>query len=146
MSCNFDKRAIKPWGLALHRRPLLGERSQVCHRGRDPGASGHEGLMRCADEVGAQSVPPAVEVHDNGLDLCQIPHQVGPGDLHPACLLPSVPIHLQPQRQKAGDEMADAGVITMMEARAHFQRRLLHPEHPFHPPQPLIPFPPGNGA
>src|SRR6266446_126893 len=47
-------------------------------------------------------------------------------------------VDLQPQRQEAGDDVPDAGVVPMVVKGADLQRRLLLPEGPLHAPQALV--------
>ena len=70
--------------------------------------------MRSACEVGPQPIPLAVERDRHGLHLREVAHEVGPGNVDTAGLEPPLQVDLQPQRQEAGDDVPDTGVVPML--------------------------------
>lgn len=108
------------------------------HRGRRPNSGRLERLMSRSLKVGAEKIRTAIGLKMDGLHLAQIPHQVRPGDLHLALIQPALQVHLEPQRQEPGHDVADRGLVPMMEDRSHLERAFCLPESPLHPPQTFI--------
>ena len=68
----------------------------------------------------------------------EITHQVGPRDVDPAGLEASLQVDLQAQRQEAGHDVADAGVVPVVVEGSDLQCRLLLAKGALHPPQALV--------
>jgi hypothetical protein len=100
---------------------LLGDRGDQPRRAH---AGGGEGGGRLAGQFGAQPVAHPVEGQFDRLDLVEVAHQVGPGDLDAALVESALQIDLQPQRKEAADDVADRGVVAMMEDGADLERAL----------------------
>ena len=89
-------------------------------------------------KISAEEIRAAVGFKMDGLHLAQIAHQRRPGDIRLALVQPALEVHLEPQRQEPGHDVADRGIVAMMEDRPHLDRAFRLPESPLHPPETLI--------
>ena len=67
----------------------------------------------------------AVEIEHDGLDPGEIAHQVGPGGHALALVESDLEIDLEPEREKAADDVADRVRIQLVEDRPDLKRGLL---------------------
>ncbi len=89
-------------------------------------------------QIGAETVADSIERELDGPDLVQVAHQFGLGRVGLALAQAALEIDLQAQGQEAGDDVPEAGVVTVMEDGSHLERGLLLAEGAFHPPQTLL--------
>ena len=108
------------------------------HRGRRPNSGRLKRLMSRSLKIGAEKIRAAVGLKMDGLHLAQIAHQRRPGDIRLALVQPALEVHLEPQRQEPGHDVADRGIVAMMENRPHLDGALRLPEGAFDTPETFI--------
>ena len=76
-----------------------------------------------AGEVGAESVALAVGLDLDGLDVGEVAHEVGPGDVDVLLVQPTLEIDLEPEREEARDDVADRVPVGVVMDRADIEDR-----------------------